>query len=1425
MATKIVTQRCQEEQMEQMSHSMQMSSQIKKRKFKSSDEEASLSEFYPIIPGDVMSVKEILTEPKFPRHRTWEALRETLSSDELHQRDQWTLFGNEAEKLEIGVIRNQRVVRERVDRLALRWEAERKASLHMKFIEDLSMKAPDFPVPLRPHAVWAGMDVKLSCLIQGCPVPSITWYKDDVPLRGSLPWNYKLTQKCGLDILEIRRCSAEDAGEYKVIARSSLGEATSSARLIVNSHEGAEAKLKRSWTPISVPEPDAQLASTFPPTFVKEGDNLVLQCSFTTALLPFQQDVTWYRDGLVLRQSSRVELQTGLRSASLTLKRVHKEHEGLYSVRLRTWDGTVEHSAYVYVKDGPAVVVGAPGSPLQVKCSDVSRDYVFLSWIPPSADGAAAVQGYFIERCDIGVGKWERCNDVIQRECHYPIMGLKENTMYQFRVCAVNQAGVGRPSKSTEPILTSDPLEPSRTTVVKVERGREIVITKDQLEGQIRVPFPPTDVRVCELSDTYAVLSWTEPDPRGREPLTYSVERSLTGKESWHLASMDMTVLSTRFVAFDQQKGKSYTYRVRSVNKYGISEPSLPSEPISVGQPLGVPAPPHGVLSIRDTNSSLLLQWKEPKITEGIVGYYLYCSEVGSGQWKTINNKPMTKTRFTVDGLKTNKEYVFRVKSVGLAGNSIYSEESPAIRVKSAICVPSRPSAIALLHCTGAEMLIGWRAPANHGGDPVRGYYLDQREKSQSSWREISVKPTKERVYEVTGLQEGSFYQFRVFAANIVGLGEASEASELFLCERWTMPEPGCPYDLEFREVRRNSLVLLWAEPLYKGQSEISGYVVEISEGAESEDWTPVTSEPVTETHLKVSGLQAGQTYRLRVSAVNAAGVGMSSVASEPVEAQTKAGTKEIEIGVDNDGFIFLGFEAPDSSDKDVFEWSQNYGKAIDAGRARLENKNNRSVLTFTDASEQDLGLYTVELSANPAVSSSFTFTAEDLERLTELSWHVRNPLIALKSEGWQVDVSEQGSVRLWLQTEALSSAAVLRLILNDCEISSTPTRKINFDKAQGLVEILFDQISRDDEGSYTAQLKDGRAKNQFTLVFVDKKFRDTLAKSQANRHNWKRKSGPHFQEFVSWTVTSDCEMIMKCKVTNVSKDTRVKWFKDGVELLHAVYEPTGVSTFTVPQVTRKELGVYRAVVSDSRGEDESVLELIDDEFERLLQQLNKQCALSAGPVGIQCTAQGFKLYCSLKYYLSCMKTSWFFKDKRIDLEERSKPGSSMQKVWIEILGPTEKDKGKYTLEMFDGQETHKRSLDLSGQAFADALLEHQRLKQVEFAEKNRARVTKGLPDVVAIMENKSLCLTCFAEGDPAPEMFWLKNDREVTSTGQYNIKNENKSSTLTINHVTMEDSGNYSIFVRNKHGSQTVLVTVSVYKRGDKPRADAVQM
>lgn len=65
-------------------------------------------------------------------------------------------------------------------------------------------------------------------------------------------------------------------------------------------------------------------------------------------------------------------------------------------------------------------------------------------------------------------------------------------------------------------------------------------------------------------------------------------------------------------------------------------------------------------------------------------------------------------------------------------------------------------------------------------------------------------------------------------------------------------------------------------------------------------------------------------------------------------------------MGVDNDGFIFLSFEAADVADEDVFKWNKNYGKAIDAGRARLENKNNRSYVPICHNMSTTVTLFSV---------------------------------------------------------------------------------------------------------------------------------------------------------------------------------------------------------------------------------------------------------------------------------------------------------------------------------------------------------------------------------------------------------------------------------------------------------------------------------
>lgn len=69
----------------------------------------------------------------------------------------------------------------------------------------------------------------------------------------------------------------------------------------------------------------------------------------------------------------------------------------------------------------------------------------------------------FFLRCDLSQGQWVRCNTQIQKTCQYPVFGLEEGTWYQFRVCAVNKAGTGRPSMGSQPVFTQDPLEHTRT--------------------------------------------------------------------------------------------------------------------------------------------------------------------------------------------------------------------------------------------------------------------------------------------------------------------------------------------------------------------------------------------------------------------------------------------------------------------------------------------------------------------------------------------------------------------------------------------------------------------------------------------------------------------------------------------------------------------------------------------------------------------------------------------------------------------------------------------------------------------------------------------------------------------------------------------------------------------------------------------------
>ncbi|XP_075051490.1 myomesin-3 isoform X2 [Mixophyes fleayi] len=1402
----------QEEESETKKRRLQMGTSTLKKKFRTSEEELA---DIPVSSIDLSIIRAEQTLRSTSDYRLkWDT--RDLSFETRGQKKAG--FANDLERLEIKVIQACRTLRVRVDRKALYKKAEEKSRRNKEFRELCARRAPMFWIPLRAHCVWERMSVTLACTVLGTPKPAIQWFKNGQPidLTSSPPGKYRILNEFGMLTLEIRRCTMEDSADYSVVATNDFGQATSFANVLVKQYHG----LKSGWDSVTypslLPAYEGGFTSVLGPVFTREKESFALSCSVSSSLERHKPSVQWFRDGTLLKETEGREISCVGCEVSLSGSPAFKEDEGFYTVCVPAASGHQEQTAYMFVRDAEPENAGVPGSPLCVRCHDVQKDCLILSWIPPSEDRGSPICGYYIERFDMSTHQWIRVNEIPAKICRFPVSGLIVGNTYQFRVRALNQVGISNPSKPSEPVTMRDLSRDEKAIVIPYDEGRKIILNKDELVD-VKIPASPTNVHASEVSEDYIVLCWDEPDPCGKEPLTYYIEKCTEGSNRWERINLEANVNSPRLSVLDLDKGKSYHFRVQAVNKYGVSDPSVPSESISLRATLAVPPAPGHISALRDTKTSAVVQWGKVEYNPEILGYYLYCRLSGEEDWEPVNNKPLQCTRFTVPELQTGKDYEFCVRAVNEAGLSERSPVSDPLNINEAIYCPSAPYDFALLSCGKDEMTICWKAPKFTAGRDVLGYFLDQHDPSDVAWREINNEPIPKRVYKVTDLIEGHFYEFRARALNSAGVGKMSEPSDLFKCEEWTMPEPGPPYDVRCREVRNNTLMLHWEHPVYTGSSSVTGYVVETCEEG-SEEWKRINEKPTPETHMRISDLETDKSYQFRVLAVNTSGTGIPSLPCDPVIPASKPGTNEIEVGVDDDGFIYLSFENPEPIDSPQFLWSKDYKEAPDPEKTAISTEGNKSKLILTNPSKQDVGTYSVEVPNTDGVSASHTLTEEELSDLLRKSHDVQHPLIQ-RISGWNVEVLETGDVRLWLQVEKLSPAADLEMILNDKVIHNTPKRKIKFDKAKGLIEIIKEDFGEEDRGTYTAKVVDGKASNQFSVTLTGEDFDKILDESNQKRKQWKKKKGPHFLEQLQWKVTEDCHVIIICKVTNTNKETTLKWSFDKKPLSNVQYdEQSGSGKLVIKKFTNEEKGHYKAVVKDNRGEDISDLDLTKEGFEEIMKEICRISALSASPLKCQGTAEGIKIYSDLKHFTDSMNPVWHHKNQKLSSTERVKSGSMINQVWLHVNNPTDSDRGPYTLDLFDGKDTHKRTLDLSGKAFDDAMAEHQKCKQAAVIEKNRAKVVRGLPDLATIMEDKTLCLTCHISGDPAPEVSWVKNEKKVVFKDRYKLDVKGTIVTMTIEKICADDSGRYSITVKNKYGSEIGQVTVSVFKHGDEP-------
>uniref|UniRef100_A0A3P9LTN4 Myomesin 1a (skelemin) n=1 Tax=Oryzias latipes TaxID=8090 RepID=A0A3P9LTN4_ORYLA len=208
------------------------------------------------------------------------------------------------------------------------------------------------------------------------------------------------------------------------------------------------------------------------------------------------------------------------------------------------------HSDAVVVQ--PAISV--PGQPTGVTLLEALKDYMVLGWTPPADNGGADVRGYFVDYRTVKAGVLGQWHEMNQQAL--TAENLKENVFYQFRVRAVNMAGVSKPS------LPSASLECKEWTIT--------------------VPGVPVGLRVLEVRDTSAVVLWDRPLFDGRSPVNgYYLDLKVAseGEGGWKAAHEKAN--KSKYMKVTQlTAGASYVFRVRAQNLAGVGKPSAVLGPI-----------------------------------------------------------------------------------------------------------------------------------------------------------------------------------------------------------------------------------------------------------------------------------------------------------------------------------------------------------------------------------------------------------------------------------------------------------------------------------------------------------------------------------------------------------------------------------------------------------------------------------------------------------------------------------------------------------------------------------------------------------------------------------------------------------------------------------------------------------------------------
>ncbi|XP_078264457.1 protein tyrosine phosphatase receptor type Fa isoform X7 [Rhinoraja longicauda] len=574
---------------------------------------------------------------------------------------------------------------------------------------------------------------------------------------------------------------------------------------------------------------------SIPPTSheVMPGGSVNLTCVAVGSPMPY---VKWVAGAVELTPEEDMPVGRNV------LELVNIKESGSYTCVAMSSLGVIEATAQITVK-------ALPKPPTMTSVTETTATSVTLTW---ESGNMEMIPFYVIQyKPKSSDGPFQEIDGVATTR--YSIGGLSPYSEYEFRIIAVNNIGRGPPSE-----------------IIETRTGEQVPSS------------PPLKVQARMLSASTMLIQWKEPEePNGqiRGYRVYYTTDSKLALNMWNKHNLDDSHLTT---ISSLTTGTTYSIQVLAFTSMGDG-PS--SNIIQVKTQQGVPAQPAEFQAEAESDTSIALSWVVRQ-QEKILNYELVYSEEEDGKEEHVTFDP--KSSYTVEGLKPDKTYYFRLAARSEHGLGAYTQ---IISEKTMQSTPSAPPQdVHGLAISSTSIRVSWRPPpANSRNGVITKYSIiyqavDSEDNTKHVLDNIEADTTSSLV---EGLEKWTEYHVWVMAHTNVGPGPKS--TPVIVRTEEDVPSAP-PRKVEAVCVNSTTIKVTWKMPVSnKHHGQIRGYqvtYVRLERGETrghpvikdvmlaEEQWE---SEDTQDYEASIGGLLPETTYSITVAAYTIRGDGARS--------------------------------------------------------------------------------------------------------------------------------------------------------------------------------------------------------------------------------------------------------------------------------------------------------------------------------------------------------------------------------------------------------------------------------------------------------------------------------------------------------------------------------------------------------------------